>query len=368
MTVAATPDERGRLRRIHEILSGLQHPNLEQPARFEDDGNCTVLELRDVPGTPLHELTLTTGEAAGLCSAVASIAAELHERGFAHGGIEARTVILTPHGRPVLTAMDPTDADSAEDVAAIGRMLLALLGDKDHIDDALSRLQKQLSSRRRFSLSNRAPKASERGALMDLARAANHPDPAARPMAAELADSITRLVPDASLPGASPGLPKSKARFRRLTFAAAAAGVIALVFGAISYYRGESPARPAAVTSPPVASTTTRPITVAPGSRAFDGRVVNAGQDYVVGERGDQVAKGDWVCNDIPTIALLRPTGEVFVFPTWPEGQEGIEGRLVGRVTDAVGFVPTDADGDGCDELLVERVGGAVVLDPKESA
>ena len=79
---------------------------------------------------------------------------------------------------------------------------------------------------------------------------------------------------------------------------------------------------------------------------------------YAVGEPGDAVVAGDWACTGERTAALLRPaTGEVFAFDGWASEGADVTARPVGVVEGASGLRVADTDGDGCDDLEVERPG-----------
>ena len=96
-----------------------------------------------------------------------------------------------------------------------------------------------------------------------------------------------------------------------------------------------------------------------------DGVVTVGGARYAVGEPGDAVVAGDWACRGERTLALLRrTTGQVFAFDGWADEDTEVEARPVRRVKGAAGLRVTDHDGDGCDDLEVERPGlPAVPLD-----
>lgn len=89
-----------------------------------------------------------------------------------------------------------------------------------------------------------------------------------------------------------------------------------------------------------------------------DGVLTVGGARYALGQPGDAVASGDWACTGQPTVALLRAaTGEVFAFDGWAGAGDTVAGRRLGRVAGATGLRAADVDGDGCDDLEVERPG-----------
>jgi hypothetical protein len=96
--------------------------------------------------------------------------------------------------------------------------------------------------------------------------------------------------------------------------------------------------------------------------RYDDGVRVAGTARFGVGGAGDQVVVGRWDCPGPATVALLRRDGEVFVFDGWAPAGGHVVGREAGRVDGATSMRAVDVDGDGCDELAVERPGGPPAL------
>lgn len=98
-----------------------------------------------------------------------------------------------------------------------------------------------------------------------------------------------------------------------------------------------------------------------PDEVRFAGGVVEAaGRRWQVGDASDIVAVGDWSCSGTRALAVLRPsTGEVFAFAGWAAAGQPLDAPLVGRVAGARALRAADIDGDGCNELVVERSEGA---------
>jgi hypothetical protein len=101
-----------------------------------------------------------------------------------------------------------------------------------------------------------------------------------------------------------------------------------------------------------------------PESLRFADGVVTAGVlRWSVGEAGDEIAVGDWACSGTRSLAVLRPrTGEVFAFARWAGPANDVEAPLVGAVAGGRALRAADLDGDGCNELVVERASGAPVV------
>ena len=65
--------------------------------------------------------------------------------------------------------------------------------------------------------------------------------------------------------------------------------------------------------------------------RVVPGFVSVDGIRYPVGAADDQVAVGDWDCDGIATVALVQPTGQVYLFEAWPQ-HEPLGGTLVAEL------------------------------------
>jgi hypothetical protein len=88
---------------------------------------------------------------------------------------------------------------------------------------------------------------------------------------------------------------------------------------------------------------------------------------WTIGRAGDLIATGDWDCDGVATVALLRPaTGALYSFRDWARVGDDLVADLLGSIDGATGLDAKDVDGDGCDEVLVDRVGDepAVVRPP----
>jgi hypothetical protein len=174
-------DERARLLRA-------AHPGVVALADA-DDGGATELRVR-YGGEPVARWSGSVDAVAGLGAAVAETLADLHHVGVVHGRIDASHIVLGDDGRPRLCGLsDPGPAHPADDVAALGEVLRALLS-------------RTPAGRRPRRGRNR----SDRRALDRVIDAARDPTPTRRPTARALADAIVRAVPTADLP-AGPARP-----------------------------------------------------------------------------------------------------------------------------------------------------------------
>src|SRR5439155_20686488 len=106
------------------------------------------------------------------------------------------------------------------------------------------------------------------------------------------------------------------------------------------------------------ATTTTTAIAARPRPDYRDGVLTVDGRRYVVGRPGDHLLVGDWGCGGDVSLALFRPqTGEVFAFD-WPSPGVHASVTAAATVAGATAAAVRDADGDGCEEIVVERRDG----------
>ena len=363
-----------RVDREAAALAAARHPGVVELVDVVDGALRTVrVDGRSLAGMP----PLVPDEVAGVAAAVATTLADLHDRGVAHGGIEGSHVLVATDGRIVLCSLG-RPADPADDVAALGRLVTGLLEASPPGPGASKAARSGRRDRRPARLGSllAPPAAPELAALA--ARAAD-PDPSRRPSARQVAAFVHQRIPTARLPvvptgGPAVDLPPPPPPPRRgrrpVVLAVAAAGLLAT--GALLLRpdggKGEPPAAAPARSRPAPASTTTTPEPVAERvwpRLALDvagGVVTVDGVRYAVGEPGDAVVAGDWACTGERTVALLRPdSGEVFAFDEWARPGADVTARPLGVVAGGVTLRVTDADGDGCDDLEVERSGGSPV-------
>lgn len=332
------------------------------------------------------------------------------------------------HALPVGTSLDPpidpaldppidtpvgsgTVATFADDVTALGMLLVRLVQPTDPGD--------LVPDARRW---RRRRDAGTRGVLLTLADRATADDPDARPSAAVLAADLRTLVPPGSAtPTRRPNGGPRPHRGRVVASATLVTLVGATVAAATWWVPG--PARdgePTAATTagrpgptspdrhdratgpapstvaPPSPSTTrpaptTSPATPPPTTSApatpcapaappaadvdgdgcpdplrIEGEHVSAGPTtWIVGRAGDRPVVGDWDCDGLATVALLRPaTGEVFVFPTWSRPGSELTVEATSVVADAERIEASDPDGDGCAVLVAHRAGQPPVIVP----
>lgn len=367
---SATGAGRSHLRREAEICTCLAGAGvIEMVAlRESDDRTDLVTELagaHDLSGrAPLDPVTLRRA----LTTATTALE-HLHERGWSHGAVCAEHVVVDRAGTATwcsLGSARPLDeATASEDLEQLRRVILEILGQPGPQWDAHDRARW-----RRWARSARRGirDADDLGAL----RAA---------LGTGTGTSIG-AVAQSWRPGVPPGR----------TAAALAIAVLLVVGVATTTVRH----RAAAATRDPIlaapaddpAPTTldTDTDTSAGGCTAgadpaegathdidgdgcpevveIHGNVVRtADTTFRVGDPGDDLLVGDWDCDGVATVLLLRPdSGEVFEFE-WAERASPTTGRLQ-TVVDGATSLSSAPGPDGCDAASIERVGGPPV-DPR---
>lgn len=80
-----------------------------------------------------------------------------------------------------------------------------------------------------------------------------------------------------------------------------------------------------------------------PDPVVVDGRTVAAaGHRFAAGEAGDVVSVGDWDCDGVATVGLVRPSsGDIFLFDRWAAPGDAVDVVAVGPVVGARALAPT---------------------------
>ena len=377
---ATTADDRARLAREADFLGTVHHPGIVEMLPPEDDSSDRgVLRLRAVDGRALDSLTLDPPSAAGLGAAVATILADLHDLGLAHGSCEASHVLVTRNGGPVLCSFGRYScrgdkglaAAQREDirgltaavidsfpipVAGEGRRLRRCLqrGRSGHPPSARALARQLAEAVPSCRLPTWEPDASEVVTAPDGTPAV--PAPGSETSAHVQSTAVDSPAAPKSTVADSPAAPEStavdsrceRARRRRLRpFAAVlvAAGVI--IGAALWVATGNHPHRRTASPSAcPAVDAGCRPVADRHGTITTDGR------SWSLGQAGDVVVLGRWRCG--PALpALLRPlTGQVWVFTNWATSAAGTPGTPVATLIGATSLVVVPGS-HGCDGLAV---------------
>jgi hypothetical protein len=380
---ARRPEEVQALERQAAVLAACAGRGALELLSLHRDGDDLLLVAAAVDGPPLGAAGLSPAEVAGALAGLARALAALHLRGLAHGAVtldnvrvrrsDGEAVLGLPIGDPGAT---PSPAD---DVAGLGTILLALAGDAP--GDRLHRLRRRAAD----------PSGDGDGAaatLRSVGAWAADPDPARRPGAEAVAAALERVAPARPVLGLSvparareaPGVNRWRRALPGAVLAATlvAAGALAtrsLAAGGATPHRPAGPGRSAGqsptATAPPVREPGCPPQPAGPAADVdgdgcgepltVDGTEVVAGDvRFALGRPGDVVVVGDWDCDGRASAAVLDPaTGDVFVFDRWPDTPGGeLTVTATASVAGAVAARAADVDGDGCDDLVLERRSG----------
>jgi hypothetical protein len=359
------------LRREGERLRAARHPGVVPlvHSRATDDGWELVTSHA---GRPLATVgSLAVAQVAGLVAGLAATLADLHALGIVHGRIDATHVLVGEHGRPILCGFGAGDdpADPEDDVAAIGGLLVDLLGTDE---------QGEPIPERRWRI-HRPGTGWDRRALLLLADQAAAEPATRRPTARRLAGAIADVVPAApvgrpsaleaggDLDQADPierlratavvDEPRSARPTRALVVAVLSA---ALLVGAFVRLLGDEPAPSRTDLAAPPSSTGATPTPTRTVGSVGGPDLHRDGRRYRVGQAGDELLVDDWDCDGDATPALLRPaTGEVFVFPRWvAEGSLAVEPVAL---VDGAQALLSEHDAGACPSLAVRTSTGHVV-------
>lgn len=379
---AADESEAERIRHEAEVLMRFAGPGVVELAGVSDSGGLPALLLVPVEG---HSLSSTPAgdleSAVDIVRGVAATVARLHAAGLVHRAVRAEHVLVPADGPPILCGFgasadrqalgDDFDQARAGDIADLGALL----------DDVASAEGDPVL----------------RQAVRRVAARCADPDPAERPdadglrLALDAVRAGGRRSEPMSTPPAKPppSRPEHRRRAGRISIRGLAGGVAAVgIVGLVAVSSGgddpvdESarPATPSASVAPATAPTTaaggariwptTCPVDGPPGCpvvRNDDGRRLLVEGHWFEAADGELLVSGDFDCDgSLDVVAIRTTTGSVFLFDRWPTaGQDetaGVAHRLPpARTADLEphDVSTSDADGDGCDELLLTGEGRA---------
>lgn len=369
---AREPDGMRALEHQAAVLTAAAGRGVVELLGLHRDGDDLVLVAAAVDGPPLAGAGLSPAEVAGTVAGLARALAALHLAGLVHGAVALDNVrVRRSDGEAVLGLPGGPDGprSPADDVAGLGAILLALAGDDG---DRMSRL------RRRATTGNAAEAAA---VLRSVGAWAADPDPTRRPTSEAVAAALERAAParpvrGLSLPARRPA-PKTPTRRRALVAAALASGLLAAAVAAVALAgrprpspapdRAARPPTPAATEQPsPCPEPDTGPAADVDGDGCPEALAVEGGEivagslRFAAGRPGDVVVVGDWDCDGQATPAVLDPaTGDLFVFDAWPPSAGGeLTVGARAAVAGAIGARTADVDGDGCDDVVLERRSG----------
>jgi hypothetical protein len=371
--LARDHEEAVRLDREAAVLTAFRHPGLVRMVGHVPGSELVTARVgeRDAARSPAGELR----QALARTAALAALTADLHDRGLVHGAISPEHVLLTPDGRPVLCSLhlagppEEPFPDATQDPAFPAGAPRRAACDVHGIGTVLAN---ELAAVRARPLTDRRT----RRAADRLVRSATHAEPSRRPGAGALAAALARLAgadaaPSSSSAGRHRRGPAARRPRRPSALAPAVAAVLAVLGAVAVVARGESGVPSSAAPPAALPSTTTAgsfpdpppttpapepavPPTAGPPTAEPPGpppEVEHDGARYRVGEAGDRATTGDWDCDGVPTVALLRPsTGAVFVFPAWADTGGTLDTPERTRLPGATDLRAAPRL-DGCDDL-----------------
>jgi hypothetical protein len=338
---AESDDDRRRLGHEAAILQAVAHPGVVRlvgpsAASTVSGGELAELTLELAAGGDLRRVgVLPLAGATGLGAALATVVADLHHLGVAHGCIEESHVLLDADGGPILCGFGRSrwlspGGEGMElkraDIRAVAALVLGRVG--------------RSGPRRLMRCLYRAAGRGYRGDARWLAR------------------SLIAAVPGSHLPGRAPSdqaddRPRPRSR-RPLVAMAAAAGLCGGGVAGWQAIGGHGAATATSVACPAV--------DLGCGPLPAAGGVMTVGGiRYSIGP-GEVGVVGRWSCGRSSLPALLQvATGDVWVFDAWPSPTGSGKARLVARYPSAVSLEVRPAR-SGCDALVVVRSGHVPIV------
>lgn len=185
-----TPEAKARLRREAWILGSLRHPGVVEMVELREVDDDVRLDLVLAGSRTLKEAApQLPSRIASMMAAVSTTLADVHTQGIGHRRLTAEHIVLDRNGQPVITgwaeAGSPHLGDDdhwvdphAEDVAAVGSLIVELLGASDERSSRTERsARRRLTSLARSCAAERAPTMHDLAA--QLARLSGAAEPAA---------------------------------------------------------------------------------------------------------------------------------------------------------------------------------------------
>jgi hypothetical protein len=348
-----------RLRRLVEILRHLEHPSVVAVASttFSDDHAEVMLD--DITGEPLLSTLIDTETLMRVAGNAAAALAHVHERSVALGSIDEATFVRRKDHSVVIlgfeAAIMPAGADDKQaDIQALAFLVKSVLTDPDPLREKI----------------NGPSESALRDAMVRILDQAERGDLDARQMAEKLRHAVffesttstKRRIPDRRFPLRTG---------RGVVITAIVAAVCAAVVGTTRLQSDAAAVNEPTRKAPSCELRTGTTIDVdgdgcLDGIEFREGMVTVNGERYAVGQPGDETAVGDWACNDLPTLVLLRPgTGELFVFDDWPATGSSATPRKL--MTDPSARSPRTKPRGECEVLTVTTDAGDIELDPKKA-
>ena len=337
---AETEPERLRLGREAFVLRAVAHPGVVRLERVEgDDPDRPERLLRTrVPGTAVSDFDrCATGSVLAWAAGVASILADLHDRGIAHGRVSADHILLDDRDRPVLCGFGSAGrmaegADPAVDVVALAALVRSRLGPGEvGLRRTVARWESATRIRRRGGARGFARVLVKRAADVrghpgrsgdtPVNRGATGPAAATSAVRTDVRPPVVWAAVRARIVGP-----------RRLTVAALAVAALAAGVAGWSARTLDRPSSPSPSVRVPVPAYV---LAATPGERLV-------------------MVVGRWGCGPSRPAVLDQVSGAVWTYPAWPVAGGRLTGRPLGLQAGATGLAVTSVR-PGCDRLLVMR-------------
>jgi hypothetical protein len=172
---------------------------------------------------------------------------------------------------------------------------------------------------------------------------------------------LDQAAPSRSPLGATPGVYRRWGRPARVGVVAAGLGLVVFA-GATGMLWWPSSAPSDLPLSCPAVDDGCRPVAT-PG-----GLLTTSNGQYLVGEPGDVVVLGRWLCGQSALPAVLRPsTGQLWTFAHWPAAGQTVTARLLSNGLHGARSLRVRVQRSGCDEIEVDRWGQPPVTIRAES-
>jgi len=398
---AVDGEQRRQLAHEARQLGSLQHPGVVGLVSYtEGDSHDTLMTTCAGTVTLADYSPADLGAVAGVMAGAATVLSDLHAAGMAHGAVQADHVIIGESRHAILCSFGQSGPASSEaverDVAGLIEMIGALTLRARLTAGAGTRRQDRQLRTIVSTDPARPTTASAVAARLAEVPGASHPiisrmpdavtDPLGAGWATPLSDELesplegTRTWPD-RVPLAVE-VTRSRGPVPVGVVFVAVIALLALWTGMTRDGRDPLDAQQTTTPVPQGASLPaprSLPLAQCPdrvGVRlqldvdgdgcvdevAVEGNLVRVGEKwYSAGSAGDVVVVGDWNCDRVATVALLRPrSGEIFVFESWANTVgEPVNVRPVAYAEGATALQVRHTS--GCDSLYaVDELGSAV--------
>jgi tRNA A-37 threonylcarbamoyl transferase component Bud32 len=340
LRIATDADGIAALKKLVDILATLAHPSVisVETTRFEKTSAEVV--LTEVNGTSLASGMELESLVKATAAAAAAIA-HVHDHRIALHTINADSFIVRKDLSVVLCGFDDATTDASDDARKTDLRVFAEYATScvpaaDPIRDRINNVEPS-------ALRDSFVRILEQAAKGDI-------DP--RTLAEKLRHALWF---DNATATPKIGRKRDFHPSRRTGIIAAVVFIALAIVASTRLQSNASPTQPSPVPSCQLRTGSTVDVDNdgCPDTVAFNnGVVIINNERYAVGEPTDEVAIGNWSCNDKITLALLRPsTGEVFVFDEWPAAGKDAQPRTLQTGSPTTGLHAIH--NDDCDAIGV---------------